>query len=79
MKTIVLAGAAALALSTGTALANDGDSQPYDQAFVAWAGLNNQPVVGNTAIAQNGPAVPTYVTQTGAAAQFHDPNQGANS
>ena len=79
MKTIILAAATALTLSTGVALAGDGDTQPSDQPFVRWAGLNNPPVVGNAAVAQNGSAIRTYVTQSHAAGQFHDPNQGANS
>lgn len=79
MKTIILAAAAALTLSTGAALAGDGDTQPSDQPFVRWAGLDNPPVIGSTAVAQNGSAIRTYVTQSQAAGQFHDPSQGANS
>jgi len=79
MKTIILAATTALMLSTGVALAGDGDTQPYDQPFVAWAGLNNPAVAGKTAVAQSGSAIRTYVTQSRTAGQFHDPNQGANS
>ena len=64
MKTIILAAAAALVLSTGAALAGDGDGQSYNQPFTAWAGLNNVPGQSKTMIANNPSASQTYATQS---------------
>ena len=81
MKTIILAAAAALALSTGAALAGDGDTGSYSQPFTQWAGLDNVPAQSTTAVAQSqsGPAVHTFATQSRYVGGFHDPAQGANS
>jgi hypothetical protein len=70
MKTIILAAAAALVLSTGAALAGDGDNESYNQPFTAWAGLNNVPAQSKTMIATNPSANQTYVTQSRSG--FHD-------
>ena len=82
MRNIILATAAALALSTGAALADSGEGGLgafTGQPFAVWAGLANPPATGTTAIAQSGSAIHAYVTQSGSAVAYSEPNQGANS
>ena len=76
MKTMMLAAVATLAL-TGAALA-DGEQGPgWQQQQRRQAMLAQR---APSAVAQNGTQYHVFVAgQAGAAAAFHDPNQGSNS
>ena len=69
MKTMIIAGAAALSLSMGVAYADGEGGQVANTFFTELPGVLAQAPVQNarpvaTAQSQNGPAVHTYVTQS---------------
>jgi hypothetical protein len=81
MKTMIIAAAAALSLSTGVAYADSEGGQVANTQFTELPGVVSQAPVQNApaiATAQNGQAIQTWVTQSSRGTWLFPPYSGGN-